>query len=179
MKDTLLTIVVLIGVYIVLPFLLLWAWDRYRFPRRSKNDHRIAAERFQNRLRNPDLDAVAAHYGTYISRALRSLYSNLNELTRTDFDVIPPDGADPIQIFSYNPADDENLHSVWPGCEKFYAFADDGGGNELLVDPTLDDPPIWWHNHETGELEMVAARMSEFMKWERCEHAADQQRTKG
>jgi len=167
MKDTILTIGVLVGIFIVLPLLILWVRDKVfnRLP--SPENAKTYSERFRQRLSSPDLDAVAEHFGCALPAALRDLYGNLEELALSDVEVLPPDGGDPIYICFYNPADAENLQSPWPGCENFFAFADDGCGNELLVDPGLEDPPVLWHDHETGKIETVAGSMGEFMKWKR------------
>jgi hypothetical protein len=167
MKDTILTITALVGIFIVLPFLILWIRDRLFSQQPTPEEARANAERFQKRLSSPDLDAVAKHFDCALPQALRSLYSNAKELALSDVEVLPPDGGEPIFICCYNPADAENARSPRPGCEKYFAFADDGCGNTLLVDPTLDDPPVLWHDHETGEIEAVAPSMSDFMKWKR------------
>jgi hypothetical protein len=167
MKDTILTICVLVGIFIILPFLILWIRDKLFSRPPTPEEAQANAERFQKRLASPDLDAVAKHFDCRLPHALRDLYNNPKELALSDVEVLPPDGGDPIYICFYNPADADSLQSPWPGCEKHFAFADDGCGNELLVDPTLDDPPVLWHDHETGEIETVAPSMSEFMKWKR------------
>lgn len=165
--DIFITVVVGVGMYIVLPLLILWGRDKLFYPPPSKEELEAAHKRFEARLRNPDLAAVEAHFGTSLPTALRELYSNLDEVMRADFEVVPPNGEDPVYICYYNPADAENLSSPWPGCEKYFAFAGDGGGNGLLVNPTLDDPPVLLHCHELGDLETVASSMTEFMKWQR------------
>ena len=167
MKDTILTIVVLVGIFIVLPVLILWIRDKVLNRPPSPEEARAYSERFRTRLSSPDLNAVAEHFGCTVPTALRDLYGNPQERALSGVEVVPPDGGDPIYICFYNPADAENLHSPWPGCEKYFAFADDGAGNELLVDPRLEDPPVLWHDHETGEIETVAQSLAEFMRWKR------------
>jgi hypothetical protein len=166
MKDLVVTVVVLISIFVVLPFVVLWARDRLFF-QRSRDRLEADSNRFLARLRSPHLDALEAHFGSRLPSSLRDLYANPDEVMLTDMEVVPSSGADPIYICFYNPADGEDLPNPWPGCERYFAFADDGSGNELMVDPTLDDPPVLWHDHETGEIKTVAPRMSEFMKWAR------------
>jgi hypothetical protein len=67
------------------------------------------------------------------------------------------------------PADLNSVKDAWPGTERFFSFANDGCGNGYFIDPTLDDPEVLLHDHESGELTPVAGRLSEFMKWPRVE----------
>jgi hypothetical protein len=69
----------------------------------------------------------------------------------------------------YQPADAETVRESWPGLEKYFAFANDGCGNEYLIKPGDDDPPVLFHDHETGELTRVSDHFSEFMQWPRLE----------
>jgi len=167
MKDIILTIVMLVGIFLVLPFLILWIRDKIFYRPSTPEEIKAATERFQKRLSSPDLEAVAKHFGCTLPQALRDLYSNPKELALSDIEVVPPNGRDPVYICFYNPADEENVRDAWPGCEKYFPFADDGAGNELLIDPRLADPPVLWHDHETEEFETVASSLSEFMKWKR------------
>lgn len=167
MKDTILTIVVILGIFIALPMLILWLRDKLFYPKLSPEEIELHKRKFEERLRSPNLDALQAHFSHALPAALRELYGNLDLLMQSDIEVLPPDGSEPVYICFFNPADAANLHSPWPGCEKYFAFADDGAGNELLVDPRLNDPPVLWHDHETGEIKAVAPSMSEFMRWKR------------
>ncbi len=167
MRDTFITVVALVVIFIVLPFLILWIRDKLLYRSPSPEEAKAYGRHFQKRISSPDLGAVAKHFDCTLPHALRDLYSNTEELALSDIEVLPPNGNDPIYICFYNPADAGNLHSPWPGCGKYFAFADDGGGNELLIDPKVIDPPVLWHDHETGEIETVAPSMSEFMKWKR------------
>jgi hypothetical protein len=63
--------------------------------------------------------------------------------------------------------DAEQLQGVWPGREKLLEIADDGTGNAFMVDPAGDDPPVLFHDHETGKVEEVSGSLTEFLKWPR------------
>ena len=167
MKDAIFFVAALLGLFIVLPFLILWARDRFVCRRLSPAETEAQSRRFEDRLRSPDLNAVENHFGHALPAPLRALYGDPQELTRSDFEMLPPDDSAPVYICFYNPADAADLDCAWPGCEGYFAFADDGAGNELLVDPRQEDPPVLRHDHETGELRTVAATLSAFMNWKR------------
>lgn len=168
MKDVAAVIASVILLFIVLPVLLLWLRDRLcnRWP--SPSEIEEINRRFKERRLNPDFATIEAHFNHRFPEALRQLYNNKEEILRHDFEVIAPESATPPScwyIAYYQPADMENICDAWPGREAFYPFADDGGGNGYLVDPTLSDPPVLFHDHDTGELVRVAERASEFLKW--------------
>ncbi len=163
----LLTIIALAGIFLVLPFLILRMLDKVLYRHPTTEEIQAETERLEERLLSPELEVLEEYFHCTLPSPFRELYGNANELVLTDVEILPPDGSDPVYICFYKPADADNLHSQWPGCEKYFAFADDGCGNELLVDLRLYDPPVLWHDHETGEIETVASSMSEFMKWER------------
>jgi hypothetical protein len=48
------------------------------------------------------------------------------------------------------------------GCRR-----NEGCGNEYLIDPREDNPPVLFHDHETGELSRLCDRFSEFKDWPR------------
>jgi hypothetical protein len=130
------------------------------------------SRRFKERLRQPNLDAVAKHFGCQLPRALVGLYQNQTELVRGDFQVAPSVDASKDErwyIGFYEPADAESLEDSWPGSEKYFLFANDGCGNDYLIDPALEDPPVKFHDHETGEISHVCDTLSQFMTWPRIE----------
>jgi len=170
MKDVVLTVVTILSLLIGLPFLILWIRDRVVTPTRKEMDE--YSHRFKERLRQPNLDAVAKHFGCSLPRALVALYQDQVELMRANFEVAPSAGASKSVrwfIAFYEPADAESTQLSWPGCEKYFPFANDGCGNDYLVDPTLDDPPVKFHDHETGEMSHVCNTLSQFLAWPRLE----------
>lgn len=164
MGSVIATVVGVLLLFIALPVLFLWGCDKLfrRLPSKEKLDEH--AHRFEHRLHHPDLEAIRTHFGHALPAALQALYEDTSELQRGDFDVIPPTGADPHYICFYNPGDRENVEDSWPGCEQYYAFADDGSGNGYMVDPRLEDPPVLFHDHETGEIDEICDTLSTFMR---------------
>lgn len=168
MIDVLIVVMLSIALYLGLPFAILLIRDRLGRPTRLQLE--AASHRFRERLQNPDIAALEKHFGYPFPSALRSLYGNQEELVRGDFDVAATadaTGADWRFIAYYLPADEESVKYPWPGLEKYFAFADDGLGNGYLVNPTDDDPPVFYHDHEEGALEEICEHLSEFMKWPR------------
>ncbi len=163
----------LIGIFIGLPLVILLIRDRF-----SQHSNKVVVDnsnRLDQRLLNPDFAALEQHYDHALPAALVAIYKDDQEVIRGDFYVAP--SADPSEehrwyVAFYMPADLSSVKDAWPGTERFFAFADDGCGNGYLIDPTLDDPEVLFHDHETGELTPVASRLSEFMKWPRVETTA-------
>jgi hypothetical protein len=168
MKDIILTVVTILGIFVVLPLLILWIRDKIAKPSRKQIDD--YSRRFKERLSQPHLDEVAKHFGCALPQALIALYQNQEEVMRDNFEVAPsPDAPEGSRWFIsfYEPADAQSTRDVWPGCEKYFQFANDGCGNGYLVYPTLEDPPVNFHDHETGEITHVCDTLSQFMAWPR------------
>ncbi len=128
------------------------------------------SRRCKERLQHPDFAAVERHFGHPLPACVQTLYANQQELMRGDFLVAASIDAAPETrwyIGFYMPADEESLRDAWPGLEKYFAFADDGSGDRYLIDPKEEDPPVLFHDHETGEISHVCDQFTEFMKWPR------------
>jgi len=173
MKDAILLILAIIGIYVVLPVLILWLRDKIFDRPMTKEQMDEYSRRFRERLANPDFSALEEHFGHALPLPLKSLYANSEELNRDgDFEVVPPAGADatdPSYVAFYNPADAESLEHNFHDADAYFAFADDGCGNAYIIDPRETDPPVMFHDHETGEIEPVAPSLSGFLSWERRE----------
>jgi hypothetical protein len=171
MIDNVISIVVIIGigmVTLVVSVAVRLLWDRLIQPSREKLAE--YSRQFAERLQNPDLPAVEEHFGYPLPPSVQMLYANRRELLRQDFEVATVPDADSARrwyVAFYQPADRESARDTWPGLEKYFAFANDGCGNEYLLDPREDNPPVLFHDHETGELSRVCDHFSEFMDWPR------------
>ncbi len=51
----------------------------------------------------------------------------------------------------------------WPGCEGLFPIANNGAGDEFLIDLRDPDPEVLYHLHETGEKRGTGARLSAFV----------------
>ena len=170
MKDVIFTVLAIVGIFIALPILIVWLRDKVVDRPTTKEQRDEYSRRFRERLANPDFGALEQHYGCTLPIPLKQLYTNSEELSRGEFEVVPPHGRTPDDapyVAFYNPADAESLTHTFHDGDAYFAFADDGCGNTYLIDPRGTDPPVLFHDHETGEIEAVAPSLSEFMKWER------------
>ena len=168
MTDILATLLAIGILFVAVPVLLLWIWDMST--RTSPAQRDADSHAFLERLRRPDYTALQDHFGRPLPDALRSLYENKEEVVRQDFEMAPSLQADEDQrwyIAFYQPADAQAVRDAWPGCEECFAFANDGSGNDYLVDPRVPDPPVRFHDHETGEFTPVCDQVSEFLNWQR------------
>lgn len=168
MSESFIAILVLIALMIGLPVLILLIRDRLTRPSRKQIEE--ASARFTERLKKPDLAALEAHYGHALPASLVALYRDSREIMRGDFWVAETSDAPEEKrwyVAFYVPADAQSTKDTWPGTEKYFTFADDGCGNGYLIDPRLADPPVFFHDHETGDLSPVADRLSAVMKWPR------------
>lgn len=172
MKDAIYTVLAILGIFVILPLLILWLRDKLFHRPMTEEQMDEYSRRFRKRLANPDFGVLEQHFGCGLPLPLKQLYANSDELSRGDFEVVPPDGrnsTDPTYVAFYNPADAESLKYTFHDGDIYFAFADDGCGNAYIIDPRETDPPVLFHDHETGEIEPVAPSLSQFMKWERRE----------
>jgi len=168
MSNTILLVIFMIGLFVGLPVALLLARDRLGRPSRKKLEQ--YSRKFNQRLQAPDFPALERHFGCPLPQAVRALYENKPEVRRSDFQVsadAQPAADECWYLAFYQPADEENVRDAWPGTEQYFAFADDGCGNGYLINPREADPPVLFHDHETGELSRVCDHFTEFMSWPR------------
>lgn len=131
-----------------------------------------AAARFRARQVEPDFEAFRRHFGCEAPAPLRELFSDPAVFTedRDMFDVLlKTDGSVERWFIAWiEPIDEEHLSEpVWPGTEGFYAFANNGAGDQYLIDPRDSDPEILYYEHETGRRRPVGATLSTFLSAER------------
>lgn len=63
----------------------------------------------------------------------------------------------------FEPADLENLLAPRPGCEGLFPIANNGAGDQFLIDLRQADPEVIYYLHETGERKEIGARLSAFL----------------
>jgi hypothetical protein len=168
MSGNVITVVVIIALFIGVPVAIVLARDWFTRPSKEKLEE--LSRQFTERLQHPDFPAVERHYGHPLPKAVQLLYADLEELLRADFETAAvPDAPAESRwyVAFYRPADGESARDTWPGLEKYFAFAEDGCGNGYLIDPTVDDPAVLFHDHETGEISRVCDRFTDFMRWPR------------
>ncbi|MFM8471442.1 MAG: SMI1/KNR4 family protein [Limisphaerales bacterium] len=144
----------------------LWLMDKLFRRTPTKAEIEEQSRHFQERLLAPEFAAVEAHFNATLPEQLKQLYSNKEEILRGDFEVEVAHTTDengPWFIAFYEPADMDSVREAWPGCEPYFAFANDGCGNDYLIKPGTADPEVVFHDHETGEMVQVAPSLSAFL----------------
>ena len=130
----------------------------------------------EERLLSPDWDAFRARFNGEPPPALRAMCAHRDKLLMSDFDVVPPDAADPEdeawRVQSFTPIDAQAFAERWDGLDDdLLEIASDEMGNVYLVRITgdADDPlPVLFFMHDgDGELEPVAVSLEDFLNWPR------------
>ncbi|TLD70535.1 SMI1/KNR4 family protein [Phragmitibacter flavus] len=153
-----LEVYVLIAVLALPAIGVVWIWSKIRalFDKRKNDDY---TRRFQERLRSPDFASIEDHFNTSLPATLKDFYGGVLVMEGCDLTINDEDWS----IAFFEPLDADSMRESWPGCERFVSIANDGCGNEYVFDP-LDKPhPILFHDHETGELDVVTHSLDEFM----------------
>ncbi len=148
-----------------------WVLRDGKGPSPARN--RAAEERFRQRQRNPDWEAFRQHFDRDPSPVLKTLYST-TELFSDDRDHFKLELADKAgrkkrwYIAWIEPLDKEHLDGpTWPGTEGFYSFANNGSGDQYLIDPQSQDPEVIYYNHESRKMKPVGASLSQFLSAQR------------
>jgi hypothetical protein len=173
MSETAKLILCAVSLFVLLPvgILLFRNWAT----RMTRCELDKAAKQFTERLLHPNLAVLEAHFKHPMPAGIRALYANRQELERGDFIVARgPDAPEDARwyVAYYQPADEQGLQDAWPEVKELFAFADDGCGNEYVIDPKLEDPPVQFYDHETGEFSPVCDTLSDFMRWPRFDAEA-------
>ena len=164
-QATALVVGLIVGFFVVLT---LWR----KFNKGSLEKNKATAERFRKRQRNPNFDAFRKHFACDLPQALGSLFAE-QEIFSNDkdmFDVVIPSGKSERRWFVawIEPVDEEHFKSCrWPGTEGFYAFANNGAGDQYLIDPKQEDPEVFYYEHETAKKKSVGVTLSQFVSAKR------------
>jgi hypothetical protein len=153
---------------IAVAFLKLNDWLFHR-PRRKTN---AISEAHEERLKNPDFEALERHFGHSFPPAIKALYANHAEILKEEFDIVsgePGKKSRTWHIAFFEPADIGLVIEGQLGVKDVFEFANDGCGNGFTIDPRLDNPPVQFFDHETGERETVSGSFTEFIKMPRKE----------
>jgi hypothetical protein len=142
------------------------SWIRSRLVLRAHARTAADLEAFKKRLAAPDLDGLERHLGHPIPASLRALYDD-HELIMS-FDILiavpnPLEQDEECYIAWFEPGDAESLRDAWPGCEGLFPIANNGFGDQYLVDPRQPDPEVITYDHETGERRGLGVTLSEFL----------------
>jgi hypothetical protein len=140
--------------------------DRIFHRRSGKKKVSAATKLFEERLKKPDFESLEKHFSHSFPQGVKGLYGNQQEILQENFKVVASQNDRREKAWSiafYQPADLKHIGEAWPDTKEVFEFANDGCGNGYTIDPRLDDPPVMFFDHETGEWETVADSFSEFM----------------
>jgi len=143
---------------------IMWAQSRVEKERRAKGA--AAEERFKKQLMNPDFAALEEHFHTPLPASFRAMYQDL-ELINSDDVLIgvpnPVEGNRECYVSWFNPAHVESAQFPRPGCEGLFPFADNGSGDQFLVDLRQAEPEVIYHTHENGKSKGLGVGLAAFL----------------
>jgi hypothetical protein len=162
-------IAMFVGIFLLFIIPIFW----WQFHEGSSGKNKAAEELFRKRQLNPDFEAFRQHFGCEPPQALKSLFAE-PELFTNDKDIfeiaVPSETGQEKRWFVawIDAIDKEHLKSRnWPGTEGFYAFANNGAGDQYLIDPKQEDPEVFYYEHETGKKKSVGVTLSQFVSAKR------------
>ena len=144
--------------------LLIW-WER-RGAARAQADRDEQVRAFAERQARPDLAGLEQHLGGPLPQAFMTLHRDPDLAASENLllDLPAPSGEEPgLFVAWFEPADSQSLEDVWPGCEGLFPLADDGTGNQYLVDLGQADPEVVLLYHEADERTALGCRLSQFV----------------
>jgi hypothetical protein len=122
------------------------------------------------RLRNPDFAGLEERLGCPLPSALRTLHENPSEAAKANFTLAPSPNAPPDRrhfIVHFAPCDLGSLMQDPTSSKEYLVLANGGGGNQYIVDPTSDDPPVLYFDREERSIRIACNSLSAFMKMPR------------
>jgi hypothetical protein len=141
-------------------------WVQSRLQKERRSSAAAAAEGYKKRLMNPDFAALEKHFCTPLPASFRTMYQNLELINSDDLLIEIPNPAERSRecyVAWFMPADVESAQDPWPGCEGLFPFADNGAGDEFLVDLRQADPEVIYHTHENDKSQGLGVSLSTFL----------------
>jgi len=157
---------VLLFVGIVSPICAILFWLQSRAERKARARAVAASKAFQKRLANPDLDGLERRLGLPLPVSFRALYQDHELINSSDVLIGVPNPLEKRKqcyLAWFMPADLETLLASWPGCEGLFPIANNGAGDQFLIDLRQPDPEVIYYLHESGERKEIGARLSAFL----------------
>lgn len=184
MKDAILTILWILGLFLLLPVCILLLRDRILRSSRKRTAEEIQAQSqaYRERLLHPQQAEVESELGLLPERLIR-IYSDAQLILSEEF-AIYPQGKDPQKfrnwIDNFLPLDVEGQKYT---CDlellakaKGFCFATDGCGNFYWVpvsDTRQPDSPVFFACHDPWGNERIADSLEEFLSRPRDIKAKD------
>jgi hypothetical protein len=169
MTEMLLSIVAIvsvacIGLAFAVGILVLIEHLRFKDSIQAAQRHSI---RHQERLASPDFEALERLLGDKLPDSLKQHYLRLTTDAEGDFEVSPPDGRDPLQVFDWCPCDLESYHDVYPEIIGYLPIATDGADVLYVVSPKRIDSKVFSFDSDTGKLTEIADNLKSILEWPR------------
>ena len=142
------------------------SWLASRAQRKQRVEGSLVAERFRKRMESPDLAGLERQIGRPLSPSLRALYADRELVISKDIVLAVPnplEGSKDSYIAWFEPADAEALRSPRQGGDGLFPFANNGAGDQFLVDPKQADPEVVYYLHETAEKMSLGIPLSAFI----------------
>ena len=141
-------------------------WLASRASKRSQALAAARAQEFERRQSQPDFAGLERLYGHSLPAAFHAMHSDLQLISSENLLIALPncvEDSTECYVCWFEPADLESAYSPWPGCENLFPIANNGAGDEFLVDLKESDPEVFYHLHETGEKKGLGFKLSEFI----------------
>jgi hypothetical protein len=167
MSDT--AAIILMGAFLIVgSAVAIRLLDRWDMKRREKNSMLNPAVNvtWQKRMENPDFAGLEKHFGCTLPASFRSMYQDQELINSTDLLIGVPnplENCNESYIHRFKPADIETASRVWRGCEGLFPIANNGAGDEFMVDLRRSDPDVVYYLHETKERKALGVTLSAFL----------------
>lgn len=166
-------VIVAVGTFVVITFsaVILWLIGRFTSGQPVAPQRDAALEsKFRERLLQPQWNELERRFGFAMPQSLHALYSDHSTLLRRSFYIVPPEStteSDHHFVERFEPADVQTLETWFPVGENRFPFASDDFGNYYYVqlDPASEDTPIFFVDHDSGDILPVADSLDELLRW--------------
>ena len=133
----------------------------------SEEEMKEKNRRFRDRQLNPDFEAFKNKFGVDVPEHLKNIYRKTELFDEDAYslmsNVIDFKGNEQSLYFAWiERMDEEYLNQpMWPGTENYFSFANDGSGDQYLLDPKLEDSEIYYYEHETSKKIGTGVKLSQ------------------
>jgi hypothetical protein len=134
------------------------------------------AKDYDEQLTNPEVEAVEEFLKGKLPTSIVELYRDKESVCQSSFEIVGPEGTNTDNTWFINcftPCNIKSQENFLPkDAGSFFEFANDGCGDSYYVQLTaerLDDAPVYFFDHEGGELfdNRVAPSARSFLSWKR------------
>lgn len=147
-------------------------------PSALNDDHKSDMEELTPSERNyrekilaPEWDLVEAHFECVVPPVLKNYYADPKSILRGPFDLKTPklvEGYNQIHVEFFTLINESSIQ-FFEFFEKYLDIASDGGEGLYFVDPTLEDPEVFFFIMDGRGLHPTGLSLSEFLSNPRLE----------